>query len=174
MKPIVLMTVVAIFLNGCAGVSITPISNQQAVNAHSDGTTNNGYIVYEPIVVVEVSQKEVCVQKDKNGKCLQTETRCSVGTPFTLPDYSKPYLVEVKSGFGKAGVEIEIKDGWMLGKVKDISDNTAVLGLVEKLLGLEKAAFFPGAKPSGGCEAPGLYKVSLLDGKVVLEQFHLY
>jgi len=40
----------------------------------------------------------------------------------------KPYLIDVKSGLGKAGTDVTIIDGWRLGNVKDNSDNTAILG----------------------------------------------
>lgn len=174
MKTVIIATVVATFiLSGCAGVNIKPISRDQAVNAHTEGSTASGYIVYEPIVVVEISQKDVCVDKDDKGNCKSQETRCSAGAPFVLPDYSKPYLVDAKSGFGKSGVEITITDGWRLGNIKDNSDNTAVLGTVEKLIGLKSALITESAK-SNNCQAPGLYRVTVDEKGVALSPMLVY
>jgi hypothetical protein len=63
------------------------------------------------MVVVEVSQKEVCSAQDAKGKCTgDSVISCSAGTPFVLPDTSKPFLVNSKSGFGKAGVDVAITE----------------------------------------------------------------
>lgn len=174
MRKYIFSIAVAVFISGCAGVSIIPISSQQAIDVHSGSSNRKGYIVYEPIIVVEVSKKEVCKKRNATGKCVEIETICAAGTPFTLPDYSKPYIIDVKSGFGKAGVELEIKDGWMLGKVKDNSDNAAILGTVEKLLGIGILTASPGATPTGKCEVPGLYRVNMSAGAIVLEKIKLY
>ncbi|GLH69282.1 hypothetical protein GETHPA_08150 [Geothrix rubra] len=162
--PVVLSLVFAL---GCAGVKITPISPQRALALHQTEANESGYVVYEPMVVVEITSKEVCLKKDKDGKCTESIVQCTAGAPFVLPDYRKPYLVDVKSGFGKSGADITITDGWRLGNIKDNSDNTAVLGSVQKLLegnlsGLLRAP--SGLAPEKSTERPipsGLYRVDL-------------
>lgn len=173
MKSIAVVSMIMLGLSGCAGVDIKPISQDQALRAHQAGSSASGYIVYEPVVVVEVSQKDVCVAKDDKGNCKAQETRCSAGTPFVLPDYSKPYLVDVKSGFGKSGVDITITDGWRLGNVKDNSDNTAVLGTVEKLLGIKSPTVIEAAK-AGNCKTPGLYRLTIDKDGVALTRMLVY
>ncbi|CAK0778521.1 conserved hypothetical protein [Gammaproteobacteria bacterium] len=134
-------------------------------NAHKTGN-RKGYIIYEPMVVVEVSKKELCDGiKNEKGECKgNIIITCSAGTPFILPDLLKPFLVDARSGFGKAGVEISITNGWQLGSLKDNSDNTAVLGMVKSIADnikpqslYAKSAHFKTEK----CQAEGLYRVSL-------------
>src|SRR5215471_17423127 len=160
MKARALFPLLAAGIVGCAGVDITPLSPAEEAAAHAGGTARKGYIVYEPMVVVEVSQKEVCAAPDDKGACKggATTTACSAGAPFLLPDTSKPFLVNAQSGFGKAGVEIAITNGWQLGSIKDNSDNTALLGTLEKILTLTSARSLARENPSRPCKA-GLYRV---------------
>lgn len=160
MKTILLAMLVTFLLTlgGCAGIDIHSISPDEATAAHK-GSTLPGYIVYAPMVVVEVAAKDVCVRKDKSGNCTYQETRCSAGAPFLLPDYSKPFLVRSKSGFGKAGADITIVDGWRLGAIKDNSDNTAILGAIASALGT-KSFVGPSKPAAGGCDIAGLYRVN--------------
>ena len=163
-----------VLLTGCAGLEMTTLKPDQVTNARlATGTALDGYVVYEPVVTVEVSIKDVCLAgKDANGNCnAATVTQCAASTPFLLPDYSRPYLIKSKSGFGKAGVDIAITDGWRLANIKDNSDNTAILGSFEKLLGLKSAA--PDARGTK-CKAPGLYRVTLEEGKPALTPLKLY
>jgi hypothetical protein len=148
-------------LAGCSGLDIRPISPELDARAHREDGTASGYVVYGPMVVVEVSR--VCVVKDAKGACRDDETRCAAGAPFVLPDFSKPFLVDVKSGLGKAGVDVTIVDGWRLGSVKDQSDNTAILGAIEKLALARMAEPRTAGEEAvrGGCAAPGLYRVEL-------------
>jgi hypothetical protein len=119
------------------------------------------------MIVVEVALREVCAAKNDKNACVETETRCAIGEPKVLPDLAKPFLVDIKSGFGKAGVDVTIVDGWRLGNVKDNSDNTAILGLVEKLAVPLLARAEAGATARRvGCRAPGLYRVEI-EGTVV-------
>ena len=84
------------------------------------------------------------------------------GKPFTLPDESRPYLVSLRSGLGKAGSQIDITDGWMLGRMRDDADGTSSLGLVQKLLGLRLGqAVETGAGGGHACMAAGLYRATL-------------
>ena len=161
------IVIAACVLAGCSGVAIRPISPDLERSAHAKDGTASGYVVYGPMVVVEVVERDVCVAKNEKGACAGTETRCAIGEPKVLPDLAKPFLVDIKSGFGKAGVDVTIVDGWRLGNVKDNSDNTAILGLVEKLAVPLLARAEPSATARrGGCRAPGLYRVEI-EGSVV-------
>lgn len=143
-------------LAGCAGLDIQPLTPQQAAAAHA-GNGPAGYIVYAPMTVVEIS--------DRDG--------CRVGAPFQLPDYARPYRLRSRSGLGRSGVDVSIADGWMLGGFKDTSDNTALLGTAGQLLGMRGGN--GGTPPAGGCRAPGLYRlVARPDGAVELAVLHAY
>jgi len=175
MKAYLLFPLLAVSIAGCAGVDITPLSPAEEAASHAGGTSRKGYIVYEPMVVVEVSQKEVCGAPDDKGACKgATVVTCSAGTPFLLPDPSKPFLVNAQSGFGKAGVEIAITNGWQLGNIKDNSDNTALLGTLEKVLGLAGARSLTRESTVGKCKAPGLYRVDLGPAGVTLSLLLIY
>jgi len=174
-----LMVLAAVLCSACAGVSINPISIDKAKQSHASDGNLTGYIFYSPVVVVELSDKVVCLSQKPNQGCEKSEITCSAGTPFVLPDYSKPFVVDIHSGFGKAGADISFKDGWLLSQVKDASDNTAVLGLVEKALTAGTKGV-PVEKPTEGkveperrC-APGLYRVELTDKGIQLLHLELY
>jgi hypothetical protein len=142
-------------LVACAGVSIAPLSRDEANNAHKTGSSVKGYVVHAPVVVVEVSRG--CIGKEDKA-CEATEIQCKAGTPFVMPDYSRPFLVDVKSGFGKAGVDVTLTNGWLLSSIKDNSDNTALpLGLLNKLPVL-KTSNVTDAANSKDC-LPGLYRL---------------
>lgn len=161
MKVHLLFPLLAASIAGCAGLDITPISPADEAASHAGGTSLKGYIIYEPMVVVEVNQKEMCSARDAKGNCKgATAATCSAGAPFLLPDTSKPFLVNARSGFGKAGVEVAITNGWQLGNIKDNSDNTALLGTLEKILGLTGARSIAHETTIGQCKAPGLYRVN--------------
>jgi hypothetical protein len=162
----------SVLLAGCAGLDVRPISQERALRAHEGSSDERGYIVYEPVVVVEVGPRQVCTATEGKGKCT-LQTQCAAGAPFILPDYSRPYLVSTKSGLGKAGLDMTIVDGWRLGSLKDSSDNGAVLGILEKL-----ATRGPSADPSAGtegrCKAAGLYRVVTEQGSVTLSPMLIY
>ena len=151
----------ALAVGGCSGVDIRPISPALESEAHVREGVASGYVVYGPMVVVEISR--VCVVKDAKGACKDDETRCAAGAPFVLPDLSKPFLVDIRNGFGKSGVDLAIADGWRLSGVKDTSDNTAILGAIEKIALARMAEPRTASDESvrGGCAAPGLYRVEL-------------
>jgi len=175
MRNLVLSPLVALGLTACAGIDITPISPADEAAAHSGKKDLKGYVVYQPMVVVEVTRKESCLEKDDKGKCKSPpEISCSAGTPFTLPDPSKPFLIDVHSGFGKAGVDVTITNGWQLGNIKDNSDNTGVLGTIEKLTGIKAAAAISGPKVEANCKAPGLYRVNLMPSGIELTPLLVY
>lgn len=169
------IVVAACALAGCSGLPTRPISPALERSAHESDGAASGYVVYGPMVVVEVAQREVCIAKNDKGACVDAETRCAIGAPVVLPDLAKPFLVDIKSGFGKAGVDVTIVDGWRLGNVKDNSDNTAILGLIEKIAVPLLARAEPGATARrSGCRAPGLYRVEIEGSVVKLAPLVLY
>jgi hypothetical protein len=165
----VLWMSLAAMLAGCGGVDVRPISLERALGAHDAGSDERGYIVYEPIVVVEVGPRQVCTATDAKGKC-SLHTQCVAGVPFILPDYSRPYLLSVKAGLGKTGLDMTIVDGWRLGSLKDTSDNGAILGALEKLA-VRSATDEAGP---GGCKAAGLYRVVAERGDLTLAPMLVY
>ena len=149
------MALLLLMLSACAGVTITPISAQQERAAHSGGSSISGYIVYAPIIVFNVGETEVCtkvLQKDEACPANSIKRICAVGNPMVLPDYSKPFSVEIQTGLGKAGADIQIADGWRLTGVKDNSDNTALLGFLQKAIGMSVAP------ADAACKDAGLYR----------------
>ncbi|WP_423908709.1 hypothetical protein [Candidatus Spongiihabitans sp.] len=96
-KSILIMFSIA-FLSSCAGVNIKPITITEDGSSHGTGNNLDGYILYAPKVFVVV----------KN-----IENDCKI-TSFQMPDYNKPFTLNLKSGLGKIDTTIEIKDGWML------------------------------------------------------------
>lgn len=175
MKTYFLLPMMAVCLSGCAGLDITPISAADDQAAHSGNSTLKGYVVYGPMIVVEVTRKEICIDKDENGTCTGgTEITCSAGKPFALPDPTKPFLLQSRSGLGKAGVDVTINDGWQLGNIKDNSDNTALLGTVGTLLGIKAATVATGNGASGSCKASGLYRVTIKPSGLALKPLLVY
>ena len=161
--------IVVVSLSGCAGLDIASLSTAAANNAHSRSNEVKGYIVYHPMVVVEVGEKELCIAKNEKGQCTKVKTVCGVGDPKTLPDYSKPYLLTPKSGLGKAGVDIKIEEGWRLGGIKDESDNTALLGVLATAGGIETTVEGPVSDASiSDCSDSGIYQVKPLEGGIQL------
>lgn len=126
MKSLFAVVVLSLFLSACAGISITPVKLGAGQDAHE--VAKKGYIVYTPAVLLPISSVPVCVDMRKDGKCAKQVYECAAGKPILVPNYSKPFTVEVKSGFGKAGTEINVTDGWLLGSLKDNSDNSAAIG----------------------------------------------
>ena len=167
------LVAIACALAGCSGVDIRPITPALEHEAHTRGGAASGYVVYGPMVVVEVGLREVCVMRNEKGACVEHEARCAAGAPFVLPDLSKPFLVDIRNGFGKAGVDLAITDGWRLGQIKADVDNTAILGTIEKLVPLLRSA--DGAtRRKGDCGATGLYRVALEGGTVKLVPLFAY
>lgn len=147
----------ALLLAGCAGVDVRPITARQADSAHAPDSEVRGYIVYAPLVVVEVSRQEGCAGKDDKGHCVPG-VQCVAGKPFLLPDYSRPYLIDARAGLGRAGLDMTIADGWRLGSLKDSSDNGDLLGALERIV-TRSGAVGPGSA-AGECRAAGLYRIA--------------
>ena len=137
----------AMLLGGCGSVDIVPISPEEAAGAHREDAPK-GYIVYAPVVVVEI-------RADKAGGCAVSRT-------MVLPDYRRPYRVRVRNGFGKSGVELAFQDGWLLARVKESADNTAVLSALTEAFQAQAV----------NCPAAGLYRVNPDSG--ALERFLEY
>ena len=137
----------AVLLGGCGSVDIVPIPPQEAAGVHRKDAPE-GYIVYAPMVVVEI-------KADKAGGC-------AVGRTMVLPDYRRPYRVRVRNGFGKSGVELEFQDGWLLARAKESADNTAVLSALREAFQAQAV----------NCPKAGLYRVDQDSG--TLERFLEY
>ena len=151
-------TLACLMLSGCAGLDITPISPADEAAAHAGTRPLKGYVVHAPMVVIELSRREIC-PRDEKGKCSgPSEIACVAGTPFTLPDPTRPFLVDIRSGLGKAGVDVAITNGWQLGNLKDSSDNSAILGTIEKIAGTRLLHL--SRDDAGGPSCPaGLYRL---------------
>ena len=164
-RKITLSFLFLLMVAGCAGIDIKPITAERAKNAHETGTDDKGYIVYSPVVIVEIKAEAICIEKNASGTCVKSEIGYKA-EKFTdlLPDYSKPFLVRPRSGFGKTDVELSIKDGWCLDSVKDKSDNAAVLDNVIKALKELTAIPIIGRQPKSIDDTkrgpkPGLYRL---------------
>lgn len=116
MKKLALVLSVLMLLSGCAGLDIKPITDTDRKCLHTDKNKIKGYVVYAPKIFFEV----------KN-----LERNCEIKT-FKMPDYSKPFSVNIRAGFGKVDTKVGIKDGWMLGDISANTDNTAVLSELKK------------------------------------------
>lgn len=174
MRKIFIIFVGLFILVGCTVAYIKPISAERARNAHTTDTDDKGYIVYSPAVIVEIKEDAICPKKDADGKCSEPKIVCKISDkPILLPDYSKPFLIRPQSGFGKTNVEISINDGWMLGKVTDKSDNTAVLdNVIKAVKGV--TALTKGVSKAEGCPKAGLYKLEYSKGNLQLEPLLFY
>lgn len=158
MKRLIVVAIIPVFMSGCSGLDIKSmtLSEVQAARVKDNKKPLDGYVIYEPMTVVEISSKAVCQTTMKDGKCEgASKIQCAASLPFQLPDYSKPYLIKSRTGLGKAGVDVTITDGWKLGGIKDSSDNSAILSFIEK--GVFKS--FTEDK-STTCKEPGLYKLT--------------
>lgn len=174
MRKILIIFVGLFILAGCAGTYIKPITADRAQEAHTTGTDDKGYIVYSPVVIIEIKEDTICLKQDTAGKCSEYEIVCKISEkPILLPDYSKPFLIRPQAGFGKADVEISIVDGWQLGKVTDKSDNTAVLDSVIKAV-KEVTTLTKGVSKAAGCPKAGLYKLEYSKGNLQLEPLLIY
>ncbi len=157
-------------LAGCGGVEISSLSDEEAEKAHQSGHKIPGYIVYHPMIVVEV--KEIIEKEVETEDSIIREygkiKECVVGKPQTLPDYEKPFLLRLKPGIGKSSVDLKIEDGWRLDGIKTESDNTALLQVLQKIV--TQGASVSLMPSDGTCELkPGLYRLSLEKGSVELK-----
>jgi len=152
-------------LVGCSGVEIHSLGHEQVRKASECTIVGcadalSGYVVYQPMVVVSVTLKQVCPEGGDDCKDADKVNLCEIGQPFEMPDYSRPFLVDVRSGLGHAGVELSFADGWRLESVTDNSDNTAVLQAFESLFDKSTNAnvYQNNGAPTPPCEQ-GLYSL---------------
>ena len=169
MRKITLLFLFLLMFAGCAGIDIKPITADRAKNAHNTGTDDKGYIVYSPVVIIEIKEEAICLEQDANGKCVKSKIVCKAEKlPYLLPDYSKPFLIRPRSGFGKTDVELNIAEGWRLDSVKDKSDNTAVLDnlikavkevrdIKSRVTGVSDVS--KSSSKTEGCPKSGLYRL---------------
>jgi hypothetical protein len=148
-KKILCLLFGTIFLSNCAGYSIT------------QNGTGEGYDVFrpEPFLLVHpagLQQKEVIDP--------QTKKKTTTMTPISgkaeiiwLPNYNCRYRIDSWSWFGKADFSFEFKDGWMLTKITDKSDNTAI---AKELTGVLKQSLKAGTISLSGADIK-LYKIDL-------------
>lgn len=108
MKKLILILSSLVFLSSCAGVNIKPITKEQDTTDLRKSL--NGYIVYSP---------------KHNIKVTNIFGNCIIENNY-IPDYSKPFTIELESGLGKFEGSIKIKDGWMLETVTVKTDNTSI------------------------------------------------
>lgn len=161
MKSIVVLLLAAAALSACAGLDVTPVSPAQVRSAHRGGEKLDGYVVYAPMIVIEMGMNDGVL--------------CSVGKPFLLPDTASPFLVNTRTGFGSTSVVLTIHDGWLLTGITNRSGNAAVERLLENLPTLItkslNAAGFTAARtaPPGECPT-SLYRVEVKGTQVVLSR----
>lgn len=147
---------------GCASMSIQPISASK-VAAWEGENGPKGYVVYHPLLALEISEKRECAD-DKD--CKNPVYSCSAGKPFYMPDFTKPYEITSKAGLGKAGMDVSIVDGWQLSSAKDSSDNTAFLSAISTI-------FKPSGLDGGGkrCDTQGLYTLDAAGNWKLLQKY---
>lgn len=142
-------------LTGCGGLKIKPLTKEQAEALHMKADPSNGYVVYAPMLVVEVTRGKRCMgDLNPNGECptnTLSET-CLMSAPKLFPDYDKPFLVNIEPGFGKATIDVSIADGWRLASVHSETDNTEVVKYLMGALGAKAPALAQNLKEktSGG------------------------
>lgn len=151
MKKLILVLSSLVFLSSCASVNIKPIKKDLAKNVHTkDSNLNlNGYILYAPKVLIQIKQ---------------VKGECKIST-VSIPDKTKPFLLDIQSGFGKSDINVKIINGWMLGDIKANIDNTAVL---DKITSFSNE--IDGGIPAVSCNpSEGLYDYNISDtGEITL------
>lgn len=153
-----------IAITGCAGLTIEAIPGD-AVSGARDDRPRVGYVVYEPVIVYQKTPVKAYVAFLNDGTCQGDGYRdvCRFIGPILLPDKTRPYSLTPHVGLGKADINVQIKDGWMLSELSEKSDNTAIL---DRLVAPKtpKAAtasrVTPASPPGSTCE--GLWR---WDGK---------
>ena len=109
-------------LCGCSGVSVEPLTTKEREDyaGHKgkyeigrEKAKSTGYVVYEPIIVFSVAEKEMCFER-KDAVCTKPGSTCEFGSKTVFPNYDRPYLVTPLSGLGKSGIELTFTEGWLL------------------------------------------------------------
>lgn len=151
-SPMFKSTAIVLFfavLAGCGGLRMTSITTTQAEMAHDQEGTMQGYIVYHPMLVVTL--------KENGGVCKID------GEPVVLPDYRKPFLLEIEPGLSRYNVDLRIEDGWRLGGATAEVDSTAWMELAMKALGAALTGEVAHVTASISC-TPGLNKLVVENG----------
>ena len=160
MKQTLLATSICLVVCGCSGLELRAMEPKEVNGLFGGGNRTAGYVIYEPMVVVEISDETPCLKKE-GEKCIEKGApKCTVGAPIYLPNYERPYIVNSKSGFGKAGVDVAINNGWQIGAIKDNSDNSSLLPFVTSVTGT-----YADGEKAAGCKEPGLYRLISIDNK---------
>jgi hypothetical protein len=129
-------------LAGCAALNFTPTTAEKLSAARKDGTAV-GYPVYEPRTLLIIDNSE--------GKCTTTK--------LVVPNYDRPVMVNISSGWGSSTIDFELAEGWTLSKASVQADNTALLDKLDKLItGPGAKALLPDSKGSE-CKT-GVYELA--------------
>lgn len=147
-------------LVGCAGLSVTPLTPNQASLAHSDSSSINGYIAYHPAMIVAIGTK--------NGSC-------GIDSIQYLPDYSKPYLVRIDKGIGSSTTKFDLTNGWMLSSASATVDNSVISEkLFNKLSATTLTLSSESKAPDASLECvPGIYRYEYENGKQEFKRIKL-
>jgi hypothetical protein len=145
--------IAVVMLSGCASLTFTPTTATQIENDRKNAAAS-GYPVYPPKVLFAFSQ-------GKEG--------CAI-TRLLVPNFDKPILVKISSGWGSSTIQFDTSEGWALAKASAAIDNTALLN---KLVADKSAS---GATVQGGtggvtstCPA-GLYELAGGEGSMALKR----
>ena len=157
-------------LAGCASLDIVATSKSDVERLWSgNSNTKSGYVIHAPMVVVERRLLNSC----DGDKC---QLVCAFGKPFTLPDLTRPYLINARPGLGKLDVELAIGDGWRLDSMKQSVDNTAILGALQAIAGGGGQAQVAGLKPSPApqhCSTPQLFRIEVSGTSINLTELRV-
>lgn len=144
----------SIVLSGCGGIVIK-----------ETGASNEGYRVYAPRVLVNVTETRTCKKPQAGGACPEGEFdySCTVSAPFYLPNFDEEYMVRFKRGVGSYSGEVSIVNGWMLGGAKESGDTNSFVSTLTGAAGLGTEGFNPSVdrQPTDadqGCKA-GMYEL---------------
>jgi hypothetical protein len=146
----------SVLLAGCAGVSITPLSPEEAAAAHRPGASRrDGYVIYEPQVLFMATRVAAAVSPPKpaaeGGDVRPADVVRIDGWEIrrvVMPDYSRPYRVHPYAFLAKTDFDFDYQEGWMLSHQKATLDSTAVISLLTEAL--KKLPSFMAADTSQG------------------------
>jgi hypothetical protein len=137
MKRFVFLTILLLWMTGCAGVEISKIT--------SENDKTKGVRFYRPWPYLMVTKN--------NGN-----TECKI---VYLPKTNEEYAIGVKSGLGSVKTSFELIDGWQLTKFGDERDSK----IPETINAITNAAKEAVAAQRSPVEE-GLYRMTFKDGYV--------
>ena len=83
MRKLLVAAMCILLVSGCAGLSIEPIPEDKAKKAHKNpSAVGDGYIVYHPIVAVEIQERAVCITRNRAGTCTDPRLVCRAESLF--------------------------------------------------------------------------------------------